>query len=115
MSLYSLRRHIEWRGSLRAHLGGLAGCLLRSTCSCTPTRAVSASGFGIFLAAYAAYMLLASLPATSEEPGGSALRLPRRTGGGLVGGLTAMRGGRRSDDLGDLRGLEDRQRGVVQP
>lgn len=114
MSLVSLRRHIDWRGSLQLILGGLAGLPPALYILLHADPAAFRIGFGIFLAAYAAYMLL--------RP---AVRVLRNAGaypdvlvglaGGLVGGLTAMPGAVPTI-WGDLRALpKDRQRGVVQP
>jgi uncharacterized membrane protein YfcA len=115
MSLVSLRRHIEWRGSLKLILGGLAGLppALYVLLHADPT--LFRIGFGVFLAAYAAYMLLR--PAVRPFRNVAAARYDALVGlaGGLVGGLTAMPGAIPTIWC-DLRGLaKECQRGVVQP
>jgi uncharacterized membrane protein YfcA len=114
MSLVSLRRHIDWRGSLRLILGGLVGLPPALYVLLHVDAALFRLGFGIFLAAYAAYMLL--------RPAVHAFKNARPyadlfvgLAGGLIGGLTAMPGAVPTI-WGDLRGLsKDSQRGVVQP
>jgi hypothetical protein len=115
LSLVSLRRHIDWRGSLRLILGGLAGLPPALYVLLHADPAVFRLGFGIFLAAYAAYMLLR--PAVHPLRNAAGARSDYVVGllGGLIGGLTAMPGAVPTI-WGDLRGLpKDRQRGMVQP
>ena len=114
MSLVSLRRHVDWRGSLRLILGGLAGLPPALYVLLHADATLFRLGFGIFLAAYAAYMLVR--PAVRAfGNAGPASDLLVGLAGGLIGGLTAMPGAVPTI-WGDLRGLsKDRQRGVVQP
>jgi len=114
LSLFSLRRRIEWRGSLRLIVGGLAGLppALYVLLHADPT--LFRIGFGVFLAAYAAYMLLrpAVHPFRQSAPRYDAVA---GLAGGLIGGVTAMPGAIPAIWC-DLRGLaKDRQRGLVQP
>jgi len=114
MSLFSLRRHIEWRGSLRLILGGLAGLPPALYVLLHADPALFRIGFGVFLAAYAAYMLLrpAAHPFRQAAPRYDAVA---GLAGGLIGGVTAMPGAVPTIWC-DLRGLaKDRQRGLVQP
>jgi hypothetical protein len=114
MSLASLRRHIDWRGSLRLIAGGLAGLPLALHVLLSADPAMFRLGFGIFLAAYAAYMLLRPAVHVFGNAGPYS-DLIVGLAGGLIGGLTAMPGAVPTI-WGDLRGLsKDRQRGVVQP
>jgi hypothetical protein len=114
ISLFSLRRHIEWRGSLRLILGGLAELPPALYVLLHADPALFRIGFGVFLAAYAAYMLLrpaVRLRSVAEARSDYVVGLA----GGLVGGLTAMPGAVPTIWC-DLRGLaKDRQRGIVQP
>ena len=114
MSLFSLRRHIEWRGSLRLILGGLAGLPPALYVLLHADPALLRIGFGIFLAGYAAYMLLRPAVHPFRQ---AALRYDAVAGlaGGLIGGVTAMPGAIPAIWC-ELRGLaKDRQRGLVQP
>jgi len=114
ISLFSLRRHIDWRGSLPLILGGLAGLPPALYVLVHADPVLFRIGFGIFLAAYAVYMLLR--PAVHPLRNVAAGRYDVAVGlaGGLVGGLTAMPGAVPTIWC-DLRGLpKDRQRGIVQ-
>ena len=114
LSLFSLRRHIEWRGSLRLILGGLAGLPPALYVLLHADPALLRIGFGIFLAGYAAYMLLRPAVHPFRQ---AALRYDAVAGlaGGLIGGVTAMPGAIPAIWC-ELRGLaKDRQRGLVQP
>ncbi|HKC45077.1 MAG TPA: sulfite exporter TauE/SafE family protein [Burkholderiales bacterium] len=114
LSLFSLRRHIEWRGSLRLILGGLAGLPPALYVLLYADPALLRIGFGIFLAGYAAYMLLRPAVHPFRQ---AALRYDAVAGlaGGLIGGVTAMPGAIPAIWC-ELRGLaKDRQRGLVQP
>ena len=114
MSLLSLRRLIEWRGSLRLILGGLAGLPPALYVLLHADPALFRIGFGVFLAAYAAYMLLrpAVHPFRNAAPRYDAVV---GLAGGLIGGVTAMPGAIPTIWC-DLRGLaKERQRGLVQP
>lgn len=114
-SLVSLRRHIQWRQSVLLVVGGLFGLPPALYVLLHADPAWFRAGFGIFLAAYAGYMLFR--PAVRYFKHAGALRYDAAIGfaGGLVGGVTAMPGAVPTIWC-DLRGLaKDRQRGLVQP
>ncbi len=114
-SLVILRSSMRWRGSLGYIMGGALGIppaiyLLHHADAWT-----FRVGFGVFLAAYSAYMFC--------RPGGAYLRDVQSRlrdtavgfAGGMIGGLTAMPGALPTIWC-DLRGLaKDHQRGLVQP
>lgn len=113
--LVSLRRHIQWRGSLMLVAGGLFGLppALYVLLHADPTS--FRIGFGLFLSAYAGFMLFR--PALHYFKGVQGPGYDAVVGflGGLVGGVTAMPGAVPTIWF-DLRGLaKDRQRGLVQP
>lgn len=115
ISLVSLRRHIDWRGSSRLILGGLAGLPPALYVLLHADPALFRLGFGIFLAAYAAYMLLRPAVHPFRNVPGARYDVLVGLAGGLVGGLTAMPGAIPTMWC-DLRALpKDCQRGVVQP
>lgn len=115
LSLYSLRRHIDWRGSVRLILGGVAGLPPALYVLMTADATLLRIGFGVFLTAYAAYMLLRSSVRPSGIAAGARSHMFVGFVGGLIGGVTAMPGAIATIWC-DLRGLpKDRQRGVVQP
>ena len=115
VSLFSLRRHIEWRGSLRLILGGLSGLPAALYVLLNADPALFRLGFGVFLAAYAAYMLLRPAVHPFRNVAGTRYDFLVGLVGGLVGGVTAMPGAIPTIWC-DLRGLEKgSQRGVVQP
>jgi uncharacterized membrane protein YfcA len=114
-SLLALRRTVSWKGCPLLIGGGVIGVVpalyLLHHIDCQTFRV----GFGIFLAGYAAIMLLRPAAATlSYEP--SVLRRAMiGFGGGVIGGLTAMPGALPTMWC-DLRGMpKDQQRGLVQP
>jgi uncharacterized membrane protein YfcA len=92
ISLFSLRRRIDWRGGLPLILGGLAGLPPALYVLVHADPVLFRIGFGVFLTAYAAYMLLR--PAVHPLRNVAAGRYEVAVGllGGLVGGLTAMPG-----------------------
>jgi hypothetical protein len=116
ISLVSLRRHVQWRGSLALIAGGLLGLPPALHILLRADPVLLRGGFGMFIAAYAGYMLF------RPKLGGQAARAPGVVeqaavgfAGGLVGGVTAMPGAAPTIWC-DLRGIgKDRQRGVVQP
>jgi uncharacterized protein len=72
-------------------------------------------GFGVFLVAYAGYMLLRPATALGQADPGRLRHAVVGFGGGLVGGLTAMPGALPVIWC-DLRGMpKDQQRALVQP
>jgi uncharacterized membrane protein YfcA len=114
-SLVALRGTMKWRGSLVFIAGGALGILPALYLLHHVDARAFRIGFGAFLAAYAAYMLLR--PAMAYVRGVQS-RLRDGVigfGGGLVGGLTAMPGALPAMWC-DLRGMsKDQQRGLVQP
>jgi uncharacterized membrane protein YfcA len=114
-SLVALRRSVSWKGCPLLIGGGLIGVvpalyLLRHV-DCQTFRI----GFGIFLACYAAIMLLRPpTAALSCRPGGLGHAIVG-FGGGIIGGLTAMPGALPTMWC-DLCGMsKDQQRGLVHP
>lgn len=115
VSLVSLRRQIDWRGSAMLIAGGLFGLppALHVLLTADPT--LFRIGFGIFLAAYAGYMLFRPAVRRFEHVRGRRYDAAIGLAGGLVGGVTAMPGAVLAIWC-DLRGLaKERQRGLVQP
>ena len=113
-SLVALRRTMKWRGSLMLIAGGALGIVPALYLLHHVDAATFRVGFGIFLAAYAAYMLLRpAMERVGAVPGGvrdAAIGF----GGGLVGGLTAMPGALPAMWC-ELRGMpKDQQRGFMQ-
>lgn len=115
VSLIALRRTVQWRSNPVLIAGGALGVLPALYLLHTIDAHVFRAGFGAFLAAYAACMLV--------RPAGSYLRVAQSRlreaavgfGGGLVGGLTAMPGALPVIWC-DLRGMpKEQQRGLVQP
>lgn len=113
--LMSLRRHIQWRGSMMLVAGGLLGLppalyvLLHA--DSTSLRV----GFGLFLAAYAAFMLFRPAVHYFKDVRGLGYEAAVGMAGGLVGGVTGMPGALPTIWC-DLRGLaKESQRGLVQP
>jgi uncharacterized membrane protein YfcA len=114
-SLVALRRSVKWHGSIVLTAAGALGVVPALYLLHHVDTRTFRVGFGLFLTAYAAVMLL--------RPAMVYLRAaPRRLqqaivgfGGGMVGGLTAMPGALPVIWC-DLRGLsKDQQRGLVQP
>jgi uncharacterized protein len=113
ISLVSLRRQIQWRGSAPLIAGGLCGLPPALYVLLTADATLIRIAFGMLLAAYAAYMLLrpAIRPLRETGDGDAAVGFA----GGLIGGVTAMPGAVPTVWY-DLHGLgKDRQRGLVQP
>ncbi len=113
VSLFALRRSLQWRASTRLIAGGVIGIVPALWLLYHVDANVVRVGFGVFLVAYAGWMLL--------RPTSGCLRAGRLGeavvgfGGGLIGGLTAMPGAVPTIWC-DLRGLpKDQQRGLVQP
>ena len=113
--LVSLRRHIQWRGSLMLVAGGLFGLppALYVLLHADPTS--FRIGFGLFLSAYAGLMLFRPALHYFKDARGPGYDVAAGLLGGFVGGVTAMPGAVPTIWY-DLRGLpKDRQRGLVQP
>jgi len=114
-SLGTLIRGVQWKRSLILAFGGLLGIApavyLLQRVETWPFRI----GFGVFVAGYAAYMLLRTAAARRASTGGLIGEGLVGFGGGLIGGLTAMPGALPTIWC-DLHGLpKGEQRGVVQP
>jgi uncharacterized membrane protein YfcA len=115
ISLVSLRRHVDWRASGALVFGGLFGLPPALELLLHAEAAPFRIGFGIFLAAYAGYMLFRPSAGRWKHAAGPRYEAAIGFAGGLVGGLTAMPGVAPTIWC-DLRGLaKDRQRGLVQP
>jgi len=114
-SLLALRRNVSWRGCPLLIGGGMIGVLpalyLLHHVDCRTFRI----GFGVFLAGYAAIMLLKPAAVTLSCKSGGLRHAMVGFGGGVIGGLTAMPGALPTMWC-DLRGMpKDQQRGLVQP
>ena len=114
-SLLALRRSVSWKGCPLLIGGGVIGVLpalyLLRHIDCQTFRI----GFGIFLACYAAIMLLRPATTALSCRSGGLRHAMVGFGGGIIGGLTAMPGALPTMWC-DLRGMpKDEQRGLVQP
>jgi uncharacterized membrane protein YfcA len=115
ISLYALRATLQWRGSAALIAGGALGVLPALYLLFHVDARVFRVGFGIFLAAYATYMLFRPGVACVHAVPDRLRQVVVGFGGGLVGGLTAMPGALPVMWC-DLRGMpKDQQRGLVQP
>ena len=115
VSLVSLRGSVKWRAEPSVIAGGALGLLPALYLLHHVDAHVFRIGFGAFLVAYAAYMLLRR-PAAGEQTVPSRLRhVVVGFGGGLIGGLTAMPGALMMIWC-DHRGMaKDQQRAFSQP
>jgi uncharacterized protein len=114
-SLVALRRSMKWRGSLTLIAGGALGMVPALYLLHHIDAATFRVGFGIFLATYAAYMLLRPAMERVGAVPGRVRDAAIGFGGGLVGGLTAMPGALPAMWC-ELRGMpKDQQRGFMQP
>ena len=114
-SLVTLRRSMKWRGSLTLIAGGALGMVPALYLLHHIDAATFRVGFGIFLATYAAYMLLRPAMERVGAVPGRVRDAAIGFGGGLVGGLTAMPGALPAMWC-ELRGMpKDQQRGLMQP
>ena len=115
ISLVALRGSVPWKGNVLLIMGGVAGILPALYLLQHVDARIFRVGFGLFLAAYAAYMLFR--PAARFVQGGPG-RLRDAAigfGGGLIGGLTAMPGALPTIWC-EMRGMpKNEQRGLVQP
>lgn len=115
VSLVVLRGTVKWRGNPVLIVAGALGIspalyLLQRIDAHT-----FRIGFGLFLAAYATYMLLRPAIAFARKTPGRLHDIAVGFGGGLIGGLTAMPGALPTIWC-DLRGMpKNLQRGQVQP
>jgi uncharacterized membrane protein YfcA len=114
-SLVNLRKSMEWAQSLPLIIGGVVGIPLGLYALRSIDSHSFRIGFGIFLTAYAAYMLLWPATVISKEVGGKATDSAIGFASGVVGGLTAFPGALPTMWC-DLRGLpKDAKRGLTQP
>jgi uncharacterized membrane protein YfcA len=115
VSLISLRRHIQWRGSMMLVAGGLIGLPPALFLLLHADAMFFRIGFGVFLAAYSGYMLLRPARRLVHNARGPLHDALIGFAGGLTGGLTAMPGAVPTIWC-DLRGVaKDKQRGLIQP
>jgi uncharacterized protein len=115
VSLLALRRSLQWRGSLGLIAGGVIGILPALYLLYHIDAKTIRVGFGLFLVAYAAWMLLRPTVECARVAAGQLRHAAVGFGGGLIGGLTAMPGAVPTIWC-DLRGLpKEQQRGLVQP
>ena len=115
VSLFALRRSVQWRGSAWLIAGGAVGLVPSLYLLYHVDASVFRIGFGAFLVAYAAWMQLRPKRGLLRQSAGPLRAVLVGLGGGLVGGLTAMPGAVPTIWC-DLRGLpKEQQRGLVQP
>jgi uncharacterized membrane protein YfcA len=115
VSLFALRRSLQWRGSAGLIAGGAVGLLPALYLLYHIDAKIIRIGFGAFLVAYAGWMLLRPKRDCLRGAAGRMRDTIVGFGGGLIGGLTAMPGALPTIWC-DLRGLpKDQQRGLVQP
>jgi uncharacterized membrane protein YfcA len=113
--LFHLRASMQWFDSIPLLIGGVAGVPI----GLYVLRAVDAHsfriGFGIFLIAYSAYMLLRPTTVASRDAGGKLANTAIGFVAGIIGGLTAFPGALPTIWC-DLRGLsKELKRGMTQP
>jgi len=114
-SLLALRRSVSWRGCPLLIGGGMIGVVPALYLLNHVEAQTFRIGFGIFLAGYAATMLLRPAAATLSCESGGLRHAMVGFGGGIIGGLTAMPGALPTMWC-DLLGMpKDQQRGLVQP
>lgn len=115
LGLVTLRKSMDWRTSLPFVIGGAAGLppalyLLHHIDTWTLR-----IGFGLFIAAYSAYMLIApKFSGFRNDPPASAAAAVGFVGG-LIGGFTAMPGAAPTIWCSLCGTPKDEQRGIVQP
>ena len=115
VSLFALRRSLQWRGSAGLIAGGVVGIVPALWLLYHVDAKTVRVGFGVFLVAYAAWMLLRPRSECLLAAAGRMRDAAVGFGGGLIGGLTAMPGAVPTIWC-DLRGLpKDQSRGLVQP
>ena len=115
VSLVALRGTVKWRGNPVLIAGGALGILPALYLLHHIDARSFRIGFGLFLAAYATYMLFRPAIALMREAPGRLHDAAVGFGGGLIGGLTAMPGALPAISC-DLRGMpKNQQRGQVQP
>jgi uncharacterized protein len=113
--LVALRKAINWRDSLPYMIGGVAGIppALYFLHHLHPS--ILRAGFGLFIAAYATYMLIC--PKFSFNPKEKCRRLSVLIGfvGGVIGGVTAMPGAAPTIWCNMRPMAKENQRGIIQP
>ncbi|HET7155147.1 MAG TPA: sulfite exporter TauE/SafE family protein [Hyphomicrobiaceae bacterium] len=115
ISLTKLRHTVQWRSSPMLMAGGALGVLPALYLLHHIDAGLFRMGFGIFLAGYAACMLLRPAGILLRATQGGLRHAAVGFGGGLIGGLTAMPGALPVIWC-DLRGMpKEQQRGLVQP
>jgi uncharacterized protein len=114
-NLWTLRRNIQWEGSLLLIVGGALGIPIAVYLLQNADTHILRVAFGIIVAMYAGYMLFRPTLARGGATTSRRLTALIGFGGGLVGGLTAMPGAIPTIWCG-MRGLpKSDQRGLVQP
>src|SRR3712207_4190576 len=103
-SLLALRGPLKWRGRLVFIAGGALGVLPALFLLHHVDAQTFRTGFGVFLALYAAWMLLLPPISRIRQRSGRVRDAVVGFGGGLIGGLTAMPGALPTIWC-DLRGL----------
>jgi len=112
--LCTAHRSVDWKGSFILIIGGLLGIPFAVYALQTIDTWSFRIGFGMFVAAYAAYMLWRPAVTCIRQMNGLQHALVG-FGGGLVGGITAMPGALPTIWC-DLNGVpKNQQRGLVQP
>jgi uncharacterized membrane protein YfcA len=114
-SVVALRKGAQWKRILALAAGGLMGIVPAVYLLQYVDMRLFRVGFGLLVAAYAAYMLLRAKVAIKARHGGALAEGFVGLGGGLIGGLTAMPGALPTIWC-DLHGVpKSEQRGLVQP
>jgi uncharacterized membrane protein YfcA len=115
VSLGILRNRMIWQDSFAFVVGGVLGIPPALYLLQRVETGIFRVGFGIFLAAYAAYMLVRPAVALVQQAQSRRRDAVVGFAGGFIGGLTAMPGALPTIWC-DLRGLpKNQQRGLVQP
>lgn len=115
LGLVTLRKSMDWRSSLPFVVGGAVGLPPALYLLHHMDTGALRIGFGVFIAAYSGYMLIAPKLAgfRINPPAGAAAAVGFV--GGLIGGLTAMPGAAPTIWCSFCGMPKDEQRGVVQP
>lgn len=114
-SMAYLRKKLQWGQSITFLIGGAMGVPVALAIFHNIDAQSFRRGFGLFLAAYAAYMLMRPKLIYVVESSSRFSNTAVGFAGGLVGGLTAMPGALPTIWC-DLRGMaKETQRGMVQP